>query len=205
MIEAAVGLLGVFLGGFLAIAKDFWVIRNSNKEEGSYAAIRLVCLLENFADKCVDVVYDDGTVYGAPASFSQIGEEEYVPQVDLPEAPCYPDDINWKSLPDDLMFRSLTLPNQIANTNRQIDVATEHAWPPEYKEVFEARQRGYAHLGITALDLARELRQAYSIAVTGYSELNSDWKPREFLSERYEKLQAENQRKQGEMDKDNGQ
>jgi len=185
MIEAIFGLVGVVVGSFLTIAKDSFASRRRSKEEGSYSAIRLVCILNEYADHCVDVVQDDGTSHGMPAGRTDGGEDYYVAQVRQPASPEYPDDVAWRSLPEDLMHQILGLPNKARMTDRYIDGQSEYAaTPPDYSEFFEARQEGYAKLGHDALNLAEQLATKFQIRASHKAELGSDWDPKAFLAEK---------------------
>lgn len=188
MIEALIGLAGVIVGSVITISKDTWVSWLERRRDGSYSAIRLICSLEEYADKCVDVVLDDGTAEGRPAGRTNSGEEYYEVQVATPEPLAFPDDISWRSLPSEFVHRALALPNKARSTDRHIDASGEHSFPPDYEEVFDARQKGYAQLGVDALQLADDLRKQYGISVKSRAELNSGWDPLAYLREKLSKL-----------------
>ncbi len=185
MIEAIFGLVGVVIGGLLTIAKDSFAARRRRKEEGSYSAIRLICILNEFADDCVDVVQDDGTSEGVPAGRTESGEEYYVAQVRQPTPPVYPDDIAWRSLPETLMHQILGLPNKARTTDRYIDGISKYVadWP-DYSDFFDARQEGYAKLGHEALSLVEQLAKRFHITATHKAEFGDEWDPKELLAEK---------------------
>lgn len=188
MVEAWIALVGVIVGSFITIAKDTWLSWVERRRSGSYAAIRLTCILEEYAEKCIDLVLDDGTAYGQPAGRTDDGEQYHSTQVQPPAPPDYPDDIEWRSLHEPLMHRVLALPNMARSTDRHIQAAAEHAFPPRYEEAFEARQKGYAHLGIEASEISKELRRRYDIDAKGRTDLNVDWDPEAFLRDRLAEL-----------------
>lgn len=181
MSEAVIGLIGVIVGSAITISKDVWLSWLERRREGSYSAIRLVCILEEYADKCIDVVYDDGTTYGQPAGRMEDGQSYLDPQVTIPAPLEYPNNISWRSIQKPVMHRALALSNKARSTNRHISAASDHASPPDYEEVFEARQEGYAQLGLDSLEIADDLRKKFDISVMSRSELNSDWEPAVFL------------------------
>ncbi|PRZ41441.1 hypothetical protein [Tritonibacter scottomollicae] len=191
MVEAIFGLVGVVIGSVLAFAKDgitAWVQR---KKDGSYAAIRLICILHEYADHCVEVTQDDGTSHGQPAGRTDDGQEFYVAQAKRPMPPEYPDDIAWRSFPNDLMHRILGFPNKARVTNRYIDgVAKYVAEFPDYSELFEARQEGYAKLGRDALELADQLVKKYQIDMTHEADLGAEWDVRAFFRETIAKIET---------------
>lgn len=187
LMPAFIGLLGVLVGGLITIGKDVFLARAERQRNGVYAAIRIIGVLDQYAQKCIDVVFDDGTSEGRPAGRTEHGEEYHKVQVGSPEPLTYPDDIDWKSLPKKLAFRALTLPNSARDTDRHIGFSAEHAFPPDYEEVFDARQEGYARLGLEAIELASALRTEFDLPLKDRSVWNAEWDPEAFLSERLKK------------------
>ena len=175
MIEALIGLAGVIVGSVITISKDSWALRRERRRDASYSAIRLICLLEDYANKCADVADDDGYACGRPAGQTESGEEVCEAQVATPEPPEYPADLAWRSLDESLMHRILALPNKARSTDRYISSCAEHAFPPDYSEVFEPRRKGYALLGLQALDIIEQLRRCYSVSVESGTDLGVDW------------------------------
>ncbi|EEW60993.1 MAG: hypothetical protein KAI82_13650 [Tritonibacter mobilis] len=205
MIEAIFGLAGVIVGSFLTIAKDSYTSWRRRKETGSFSAIRLICILNEYADHCIDVVQDDGTSHGMPAGRTESGEEHYVAQVRQPAPLEYPDDIAWSSLPESLMHQILGLPNKARTTNRYIDGQSEYAaTPPDYSEFFDARQEGYAKLGHDALRLAEELAEKFRIAATHKAELDSDWDPKTFLADKIVSFEEQRAKQQKRFEQQGG-
>ena len=187
MIEAIFGLVGVILGSVLTIAKDSFAAWRQRKQEGSYSAIRLICILHEYADHCIDVVQDDGTSHGMPAGVTTGGESYYAAQVRQPAPPQYPNDIEWRSLPEGLMHQVLGLPNKARTTDRYIDGQSEYVdTPPDYSEFFDARQEGYARLGYDALILAERLAEKYQIEGTLKFDFGYDWDAKSFLRDTIE-------------------
>lgn len=89
----------MLVGVVATIGKDFVAYWIGRRNSGRYAAVRIVCILDQFAEKCVDVAGDDGTAEGRPAGRTASGEEYYEAQVDPPEPPVFPDDIDWTGEP----------------------------------------------------------------------------------------------------------
>ena len=188
LIVAGIGLFGVLLGSLITVSKDAWASSRQRRRDGSYAAIRIVNILDEYAHKCIDVVQDDGTLYGQMAR-TEDGEECRDARVASPPPLVFPDDIDWRSLNKKLMHRILALPSMARSTNRYISVASEHAYPPDYDEYFEARQEGYAKLGVEALDISDVLRQRFSIETKGRAQLGTEWSPEQFLRETITKFE----------------
>lgn len=186
------GLLGVLLGSSLSWIKDFIVSSSKKENDGRYAAVCIISVLDEYVQKCVEVVCDDGTSEGRPAGRRENGEEYCAPQVKCPEPPIFPGDINWKSLRPELMYRNLMLPNSAREMDRYICSSRENSFPPDYDEFFAARQHGYATLGLDALSIANEFRKEYKLPASFVNDLQPDWDVQKFLQDK--KTEIENRR-----------
>jgi len=187
LIVAGIGLFGVLLGSLITVSRDALASSRKRRRDGSYAAIRIANMLDEYADKCIDVVQDDGTLYGQMAR-TKDGEEYREARVASPEPLVFPDDIDWRSLDEATMHRVLSLPNLARSTDRHIESASDFAHPPDYDDYFEARQEGYAKLGAEALAASAALRQRYSIDTKGRAQLGSDWSPEVFLNDKIDEF-----------------
>ena len=190
MSAAIIGLLGVILGGVLTSFKDLVAHFYTRRGNGRYAAVRIIAVLDDYAQKCVSVVADDGTCEGRPAGRTDQGEEYCDPQVASPEPPAFPDDMDWRSIPFKLMYRILALPNSSRETDRYISASAENAFPPDYGEVFNARQEGYAHLGLAAVDLVSELRNEFDLPKASEKFWDWGWDSKEFLQTKLNEIQS---------------
>jgi hypothetical protein len=181
MSDAVSVVIGVLLGGSITVIKDYVASFTGRRRRGRFAAIRIICVLDQYVEKCVEVVADDGTVDGMPSGTTQSGEGFYEPQVGCPEPPSFPNDIDWTSIAPTLMYRILSLPNQAHETDRHIYARGQDARPPEYEEAFEARWEGYADLGLAALSIADELRSTFKLKKTSIAMSNPNWDSAQFL------------------------
>lgn len=191
MMEAIFGFLGVIVGSFIPLIKDLLHKKQSRTEQGTYLAVRVICILDEYTDKCVEVVQDDGTVMGQAAERDESGYDIYIPQVPLPKAPFFPDDVDWKSIDGNLMYQILSLPNAVRSTNDSINfVANEISSPPGYEELFEARWEGYSNLGLKAIELVELLRKNYGLPKESPNRWNPDWNPKQYLERKINDLRA---------------
>jgi len=191
IIVAVIGLIGVLVGSAITVAKEVVTSIRERKRKARYAAIRIICVLEEYAQKCVDVVSDDGTAEGRPAGRTSEGQEFHEPQVECPQPPAFPEDIDWENISERLLSRILMLPNAARGTGRDIAGLSEHSFPPDYCEAFEARQEGYANLGLEALELADELQRECDLPERTLKTLNPDWNPREYLKQKKQEIEAQ--------------
>lgn len=156
MDKAAYVLIGVVLGVLLNTVKEWWFQLRKSRKDLEYLTIRVACLLDTFVNSCADVVADEGLSYGQPGPDGCRSI-----QVEVPTFNPLAIDVEWKSLPADLMYEVLNFPNLIENANHKISGAFEYlALPPDYEEGFEERQLQYSILGIKAHDLSKMLRKA---------------------------------------------
>ncbi len=168
MNEAAIGLAGVLLGAFIALAKDIWSEWLARKQRARYLAMHAVCILDEYANRCTRVAMDDG-------QRNEDGNLETT--MDLPSPPRYPLDVDWNSIDHELMYRLPSYPSRAEAANRIVESAYVNAFPPDYEVVYEARHYQYAKLGLDAIVLAQEIRQTYGIPDDEFA----DWNPIEYL------------------------
>lgn len=179
MSEAIAGLIGVIIGSIMTFSKEVVVAWRERRREGSYSAIRLICILAEYVDKCVDVVQEDS---GKPIGHDENGKYYHSPIVPQPKPPDYPDDISWRSLPIDIMHRALALTNKARSTDRYINSGREYGpAAPYYEGCFNARREGYAKLGLDAINIVADLRKHFRIPAADQTDLDLDWDPKEFL------------------------
>ena len=182
--EIVFGFLGVLVGSAIPWIKEEWHRRRSLQENGQLLAVRITSVLDEYAQKCVAVVSDDGTSEGRPAGRTEQGEEYYIPQVTSPEPPIFADDLDWRSIPFSLMYRILALPNTARETDRYISHSDEISFPPDYDELFSARQEGYAHLGLEALNLVSDLRKEFDFPDMPAKFWDWGWDAKTFFEEK---------------------
>ncbi|MCK2149448.1 hypothetical protein MYE70_10255 [Marinobacter alexandrii] len=194
MDKAIYGLVGVALGVFLTVVKEWWFQHRKNVKDAEYLSIQMISLLDRYVAGCVEVVSDDGLYMGQPdeQGYSRI-------QVETPKFEPGVAKVEWKSLPTVLMYEVLTFPNNIEVANSRISAAFEHAAsPPDYSEGFEERQLKYAELGLEADSIATKLR--------GHANLppkpKRDWDPIEFMKDRRQQIlrdRAEREKRHQEL------
>lgn len=169
MIEIFATAVLTTVGTLIVTQYGSWKNKAEKQEErtrsGQYLSARVVTVLDPFIMQCAEVVSDDG-VYD---------EEGYRHTSISAPAIEYPQDVDWKAIDPELMYRVLMLPNQVADAEQSIGNVGEHvASPPDYEEYFEERQFQYAKVGLIALQLASDLRCASHLPPKDYSA----WDPK---------------------------
>lgn len=171
-------LLTTWFGHWLGLSKDRVLRHEELDRHARYLAIRVVCSLDPFVSGCVEVVHDEGM----PTPEDELEPDTATPNLSLPE------DVDWRAVDTELMYRILGLPNEIAVADQSISfVAKEISTPPDHSEFFRERSIRYARLGVTAQKLADDLRTRYRIPAQDYG----DWNPRQILELRLSKIEKQ--------------
>ena len=165
------GLIGVVVGSVLSGFRDAWSDRKMRDRHAQYLATRVVCALDSYVEACTEVVADDGLCEGQTNAQGCLE-----PQVRLPPAPEFSQDLDWQSIDPGLMYRLLSLPNEVGAANRIISSTWDAIGPPDYD--FEGRQYQYALLGLVAHALTQELRGKYGLPAQRLGE----WNPVDYLT-----------------------
>jgi hypothetical protein len=153
-----------------------------------YLAIRVICKLDPFVSECCEIAGDEG----APDASGCM-----TPEVDDPTI-SFPENVDWRSIKPDLMYRLLGLANSVDDARRSIGFAWEIAGPPEYSEFYEERKIQYGELGLDALALADEIREDYKIPQRSFGDRH----PNKILEDalmQVKKQRQESQARQAEL------
>jgi len=187
MSEAVFGLIGVLIGVFSTWGQSWWSERRSTGRAAHYLAVRVVCVLDQYVERCAEVVSDDGL------SFGQRNPDGCLePQVPLPGPPMFPEDVDWKSISHDLMYRLLSMSADVEGADKGIAfVWNAIACPPDYDEFFEERSYQYGRIGLKASAFADELRKNYRIP----QRERGNWNPLEKLSEAIKEVEEVRQKR----------
>lgn len=151
----------------IGLLKEWWIGRKTKRKNAEYLAIHIVCMFDQYVEKCCDVVRDNGLYYG---QYNESGCRES--QSTLPEFDPKSVEVDWKSIPVKPMYDIINFPNLIDEANSRICAFFEHADPPDFAEGFEERQYQYAKLGIIALTISADLRNTYGIPNKQSGDLN---------------------------------
>lgn len=173
MTEAMAAFFGAFVGVGVMVIRD-WVANSiAERQRAIYLAIRVVNALDPFVDDCAAVCQDNG--YLGPAT--ERGEADTT--TEAPNAPRFPNDLDWRSIDHRLTFDILSLENKVSIAVKETAVASDNAFPPDYGEYFSIRSRAYTVLGLEAARIARNLRDIHDLPRRTFS----GWNPEEILAE----------------------
>ncbi len=174
MMEAVFGLIGVLVGSSISWFQKYWTNKQAAKRDARYLAIRVACILDKFVEDCADVISDNGLSYG-----QRTPDGLLEPQVRAPGAPIFPEDVDWRSIEHELMYKILSLPSEVEGADRMIKFTESIAGPPDFEDWFSERSYHYSRLGLVAYKLSEELCENYGIQ----KKIYNDWDPLEALKE----------------------
>ena len=156
IISATAGISGVLLGNSFVAIREHLKSNRERDKDAHFLAVLVVAHLDRYIDTCIRVSHDDGTSEGVPAGRDR---EYHEITVGAPEFDPLVLDVEWKSLPPELMFRILQVPQDQDMVERALSNVFEYADLPEYAEFFRARRHDYAQLGLEVLRIATDLRK----------------------------------------------
>lgn len=178
------GLLGVLIGAFIPWIKEALIQKRTRLEHATYLAVRVICILDEYVDKCVAIVTNDGSV-SAEVQVSHRDENAqyhyYYPVKRLPIAPDFPADLDWRSIDSDLMYRILTFQNRVRIENSGIQ------WV--FDERFQIRQEGYAKLGLEAIEIVEELRRLFKLPEASRPDWHADLNPKKHFNDKLDQIE----------------
>lgn len=174
MTGAIFGLIGVIIGASISWFKEYWTEREATKKNARYLAIRVVCILDKFVEDCADVVKDDGLSFG-----QRDADGCLTPRVKAPGAPIFPEDVDWKSIEHELMYKILSFPSDVDAGDRIIKLIENISGPPDFEDWFAERRFHYSRFGLAAYRLAEELSIKYNIRKKTYN----DWNPLDYFEQ----------------------
>lgn len=142
--------VGAFLSAALAMIKDYVVERRRAGKDAAYLAAIVGGELDKFVNACSDVVHDEGEDDDNGYTHVQVNTPNFTPSMFQ---------VEWRSIPQDIMFQILDLPYQIRAANGRIgDVNHYEDTPPDYSLTFEERQLQFSVLGLHAMEIVKNLR-----------------------------------------------
>jgi hypothetical protein len=151
LISAGTSFVVLLMGQILwPLVKD----RRTKKSEAKYLAVRVVCVLDKFVEDCASTAIDSG---------EEDEKGNRTARINAPDPPTYPNDVNWRSIGDALMYKLLSLPASTERAANYVQGSTENAFPPDNSEYFEARTESYANVGLQAYELSKTLRKEYGL------------------------------------------
>jgi hypothetical protein len=185
-----ISAIGGFLGVLVGTALIPWIREyHSRRHAARYLAIRTVCILDKYTDECAMVCQD----YGEP---DQDGRS--IARLGTPTTPCFPTDLDWRSINHKLAYELLALPNAADWAKGIVDSCFEH----DEDGVFETRSFEYATLGLKTAGLAARLRKTYAIDERYQSESDPilRWDPVSVMSNQLKEIQERRDKRKAAWD-----
>lgn len=163
------GLSGVLSSLITAKVTSAAAIRQAERDQdkqsaddaknAAYLTAQIAPVLRAYAAACELVSADEGEVDQTPGRYTGITDVT----VNAPTFAVSGFEVEWKSLPPDLMADVLTF-HEKGDAVAQRLQGRAYSDPPEYTAFFTDRMRFYAQLGIDALSLAGRLHKHAGLA-----------------------------------------
>jgi hypothetical protein len=117
-------LVGVLVGAGITWIRDALTQRTMRSRNAHYFALRVVCLLDKYIEDCATVAEDDGS---SPDQKDEEGSSH--PRTDLPTAPAFSPDLDWKSIDQRIAYKLVSMENETTRANWMISGAEDNAFP----------------------------------------------------------------------------
>ncbi len=175
---ALIGFAGVCVGAGIAWLREYSAGRQKKRSDGAYLAAIVGGALDSFISGCSEVVQDNGDTdiegYSHPSATA--------PSFDPSKL-----NVDWRTIPPNLLFDIQDLPYQLLHAEGAINAAlTYAASPPEYEEFFEERQFQFAKLGIHCIEIVERLR---SHAKLSPRPKTYDWDAKAYFKSKIDKIE----------------
>ncbi len=182
-IIAGIGLIGVIIGSIITVLKEYLFYNKNKKNSAKVLVVKVILEMEKFGVKCLDVVCDDGTLEGEipPDGLHKVRCQAPVLNFDSL-------DVDWSSIPINLISDILKIPNLSKNIENLIWSIYKYDDPPEYHSFFKERQYQYAKIGVLTFDIIANLSKEYKIPEIVY---DAKWNPPKELKQRLENIESE--------------
>ena len=176
---ALIGFAGVCVGAGITALREFLAGRHKRKSDGAYLAAIVGGALDTFISGCSEIVGDNG----------QVDRDGYShPRSIYPTFDPLKLDVEWRSIPPDLLFDIQDLPYQVLFAEGAINDASEYAaTPPDYEEFFEERQFQFARLGMHCIAIANRLRAHAKLSPRPKAY---QWEPNEYFQKKIDEIEA---------------
>jgi hypothetical protein len=150
------------------------------RTDGAYAALYLAIALESYANEC-------STCIGESEDHESSDGNAGSPHGNIPELPDYPPTIEWKPFGIDRTTKAMSFRVEVETTKAMISGHWDFL---DEDDVLPMMREEAARLGLKALSLAIEFREAWKIAPVAYDD---EWNVRSFLERKlthYEELKV---------------
>lgn len=148
------GFVGVLAGGAITWLREWMKERQERRRELAYASSLISAELYRFVSSCSDVAGDSGRPDELGHCYPVTGE---------PTLAIQGIDVEWRSMPAQLVDRILSLPNNLNDVSRRLDDLGEHMTQGDEGDYLFERRLAYAELGVSAEELRSAVRKAAAL------------------------------------------
>lgn len=175
---AVLAFLGAVIGALITIMSQSFANWRGKRARARYLGIRVVIILDKLVIELANVASDDGYKYnGFQTEYAEVTFK-------VPEAPDYPDNLDWQVIDSELAYQILSIPHKFWQAHTIVNDAATHYSPPSHEEFYSIRRKEWGELGSEIWRITQELRRKYSIDSSIYEGLS----PQETIVEEFGKL-----------------
>lgn len=147
---------GVWIGAWLVTRRESRARDEKRNADALFLAVTVSGMLERFVSDCADIADDDGTWFG-----QRNRDGELVVQVPDPSITYADLDVEWKSLPGEMLDRVHSIPRKLHTINESLKWIEQYQDEDDY---FSARQIKFAGLGLAAASVSEDLRKSVNLS-----------------------------------------
>ncbi|GAB0056032.1 hypothetical protein SIID45300_00331 [Candidatus Magnetaquicoccaceae bacterium FCR-1] len=163
-------IISTLLGSGITWGKEWHLQKRSQDRDAHYLAVRVICVLDQFASDCCAVACDDG-IWDPQENPDPQGR--LFEKVKEPESILLPDDVNWKSIDNTILHKTLSLPFKLKRVKKLVNEQTEYAIYDDGYLLFQTRQYEYACLGLDVIETTEKLKSIYKIPYSDDFDLSA--------------------------------
>lgn len=165
LLAGGIALTGIWLTHRFTLRREKQASENKMQRERYFIATELVFLLERFAQACVEPAEE----------VSELDDEGYITTLhDFPQFDYTTVTGDWRSLPDELIYRLSEFPVKHEEARRRVS-PTRKKMTSTREIIYGPLQIGASSMGLSALRLSRELRMLCGMPEDEMSEF--EWSP----------------------------
>jgi hypothetical protein len=168
VISAVSGLVGVVVGGGLTAWRESRARSGQLRKDAEYLAILVSSRLDAYVSGWASVAGDDGLNEGQRNKVGALEVQEPTPKFEANDL-----DVNWRSLPVELMAAVLELPHRADTAIRELRATYEYSGQESEDEYFVDRRRMAAQIGLEVAALNAKLRAHVSLPPRLATEFDS--------------------------------
>lgn len=180
---------GVWVGAWLVTRREAGVRQEKRTADALFLAVTISGVLEKFVSACADVAYDDGLRKGERDIHGDLRIQVTAPLLNYSDL-----EVDWKSLPGQLLDKVHSIPRRLATLTEYLAWLSEEGSEDIF---FSDRRLKFAELGLHAASVSEELR----VSVGLEPRIDPNSRAVEWLRKSYEIMHQAEVERQAQQEK----